>query len=90
MWNGKVACCPTAPATFAAVPTGTVDLVTITSSRRMCRPICSATASTCRRSAEPSSSGGVPTAMKITSADCTAAGMSVVKVSRCCFWFRST
>ena len=55
----------TAAATLAAVPTGTVDFVTTTSSRVMCRPIWSATPSTWRRSAEPSSSGGVPTAMKI-------------------------
>ena len=84
------ACLFTAAATLAAVPTGTVDLVTTTSSRVMCLPICSATASTWRRSAEPSSSGGVPTAMKTTSADAMAAAMSVVNVSRPCFWFRST
>ena len=74
MWKGSFACLLTAAATFAAVPTGTVDLVTITSSRFMCWPICSATASTWRRSAEPSSSGGVPTAMNTTSAVEIAAG----------------
>ena len=33
MWKGWRACLLTAVPTFAAVPTGTVDLVTITSSR---------------------------------------------------------
>jgi hypothetical protein len=47
------------------------DLVTTTSSWA-CRPTVSAAASTWRRSAEPSSPGGVPTAMKITDA-CAAA-----------------
>ena len=49
--------------TLSAVPTGTVDLSTTMRYSVMCRPIVSATASTCDRSAEPSSSGGVPTAM---------------------------
>ena len=58
----------TAARTFSAVPTGTVDLVTTTLGSFMLRPISRATASTCCRSAEPSSPGGVPTAMKMTRA----------------------
>ena len=58
----------TAARTFSAVPTGTVDLVTTTFWPFMFRPISSATASTCCRSAEPSSPGGVPTAMNTTRA----------------------
>ena len=49
--------------TLSAVPTGTVDLVITTLYSLMYRPIVRATASTERRSAEPSSSGGVPTAI---------------------------
>ena len=49
--------------TLSAVPTGTVDLSTTIRYSFMWRPMVSATASTCERSAEPSSSGGVPTAM---------------------------
>ena len=51
----------------SAVPTGTVDLVTKIVYFRMLRPNVRATSSTWRRSAEPSSSGGVPTAEKTTS-----------------------
>ena len=54
----------TAARTLSAVPTGTVDLLMITDRSVMCWPISRATASTCDRSAEPSSSGGVPTAMQ--------------------------
>ena len=53
----------TAAPTLSPVPTGTVDLVTTTLYSVMCSPIERATASTYLRSAEPSSSGGVPTAM---------------------------
>ena len=53
--------------TLSAVPTGTVDLLTTTAARCMCWPMVRATASTYLRSALPSSSGGVPTAMKTTS-----------------------
>ena len=49
--------------TLSAVPTGTVDLVMTTLYSVMCSPMERATASTYLRSAEPSSSGGVPTAM---------------------------
>ena len=48
----------------------------------MCRPMVSATASTCDRSAEPSSSGGVPTAMNWKSPCRTPATASVVNLSR--------
>ena len=89
-WNGNFACTATAARTLSAVPTGTVDLVTTTVSRAMCLPIVLATASTCLRSAEPSSSGGVPTAMNTTSAEATAAAMSVVNCSRPAAWLRST
>src|SRR6185312_750194 len=81
-WNGNRAKRLTHSVTFAAVPTGTVDLVTTTVSRVMLRPISSATASTWRRSAEPSSSGGVPTAMNTTSALAIAAATSVVNDNR--------
>ena len=49
--------CVTASRTLSAVPTGTVDLVITTLYSLMCGPIVRATASTYRRSAEPSSSG---------------------------------
>ena len=49
--------------TRSAVPTGTVDLSTTTRYSFMWRPMLRAAATTCFRSAEPSSSGGVPTAM---------------------------
>ena len=62
----------TAARTFSAVPTGTVDLVTTTLWPFMLRPISLATPSTCCRSAEPSSPGGVPTAMNTTRAARTA------------------
>ena len=83
-------CDLTAARTFSAVPTGTVDLVTTILGSFMWRPISRATARTCWRSAEPSSPGGVPTAMKITRAPRTAASRSVVKVSRPSAWLRCT
>ncbi|MNG39195.1 hypothetical protein D3C84_1271690 [compost metagenome] len=49
--------------TISAVPTGTVDLSMMIWWLSMCRAMVSATARTYLRSAEPSSSGGVPTAM---------------------------
>jgi hypothetical protein len=76
-WNGRLVWRRIASRTLPAVPTGTVLFVmTIFSgpSAGMFRPIVSATASTCCRSAEPSSPGGVPTAMKMISASATAAG----------------
>ena len=53
--------------TRAAVPTGTVLLVTTTFWPFITRPIVAATSSTCLTSADPSSSAGVPTAMKRSS-----------------------
>ena len=90
MWNGTSVSAAMAARTFAAVPTGTVDLVTMTFGSFRCRPIAPAAASTCERSAEPSSSGGVPTAMKITWARSTAGPSSVVNSRRFCSWLRRT
>ena len=72
----------TAWVTRSAVPTGTVDLFTMTMGPVMARATCCAAAITCARSAEPSSCGGVPTAMNMISAWVTAAGMSPVKLRR--------
>ncbi len=69
---------PTVALTLSDVPTGTVDLVITTLYSSMCSPIVRATASTWRRSAEPSSSGGVPTAMIWNRPWATAALASVV------------
>ena len=71
-----------APRTFSAVPTGTVDFVTTTLKRSQWLPMVVATARTCCRSALPSSPGGVPTAMKTMSPCRTASPISVVKRSR--------
>ncbi len=76
--------------TLSAVPTGTVDLFTTTVGTRMCRPMVRATANTYCRSALPSSSGGVPTAMKITWPCAIAASASVVKASRNAAWLALT
>ena len=90
MWKGWAMRGRMTAATFSAVPTGTVDFVITTSSRVACVPIAAATSRTCVRSAEPSSSGGVPTAMKTTSALAIAAAMSVVKRRRPAAWLRAT
>ena len=66
---------PRAP--FRAVPTGTVLLSTTTVYLFIARPTSRATASTCCRSADPSSPCGVPTAMKTIVDARTAAGRSV-------------
>ena len=55
--------CATAERTLSAVPTGTVALSTITLGPSMCSATERAAASTYCRSAEPSSPGGVPTAI---------------------------
>ena len=68
--------------TFCAVPTGTVLLVTSTVYFLMLRPNVRATSSTYFRSAEPSSSGGVPTAEKTTSTLSRQSVSSVVKCRR--------
>src|SRR5690606_976136 len=76
--------------TRSAVPTGTVLLSTTTQRSANSDPIARATASTCDRSAEPSSVGGVPTAMKTTSAPVIASAASSVKRIRCCASPRSS
>ena len=76
--------------TFFAVPTGTVDLVTRIVYFLMFRPNVRATSSTYCRSAEPSSSGGVPTAEKTTSTLSRQVVRSVVKWSRPASTFRFT
>ena len=68
--------------TRSAVPTGTVDLSTMILNSVMRVPMLRAAASTYCMSAEPSSSGGVPTAMNWTVPCATAASTSVVKASR--------
>ena len=64
------------------MPTGTVDLFTTIVKVVIRRPMSRATCSTYCRSAEPSSPGGVPTAMKIIRERPTASSMLVVKWSR--------
>ncbi len=76
--------------TLAAVPTGTVLLSTTTMYLFIARPTSRATASTCCRSADPSSPCGVPTAMNTISHARTAAGRSVAKVNRSSVWLRRT
>ena len=68
--------------TRSAVPTGTVDLSTTTLNSVIRRPMLRAAASTYCMSAEPSSSGGVPTAMNCSAPCATAASWSVVKRRR--------
>lgn len=68
--------------TLSPVPTGTVDLSTITLKPSMCSAMLRAAASTYFRSAEPSSSGGVPTAMNCTSPCATLAATSVENCRR--------
>ncbi|KAG1258502.1 hypothetical protein G6F66_014564 [Rhizopus arrhizus] len=79
-----------AASTLSAVPTGTVDLLTTTVGTLMCRPMVRATASTYCRSALPSSSGGVPTAMNTTWPCSMAAAASVVNASRDAAWLAFT
>ena len=67
--------------TRAAVPTGTVLLVTTILPPFMARAMSSATAKTWLRSAPPSDTWGVPTAMKTASACVTASARSVEKES---------
>ena len=73
--------------TLSAVPTGTVDFVTTTLGSAMCPAMVAATPRTYCRSAEPSSSGGVPTAMNWMRPWPTPAAASVVKPSRPSAWF---
>ena len=81
---------PMAERTASAVPTGTVDLSTTTLKPVMCRPMLRAAASTWRRSAEPSSPAGVPTAMNWISPWRTLAATSVEKFSRPALRLRRT
>ena len=81
-WNGTVVCFAISARTRSAVPTGTVLFVTTIFGLFMRWPTVRATSSTCCKSAEPSSSGGVPTAMKTTSERSIAPGTSVVNWSR--------
>jgi len=83
--TGNFECFSTSFFTRSAVPTGTVDLSTTNFGPFMCSPMARATASTCVRSAEPSSSWGVPTAMKIISDAWIASLIDVVNVSRFAF-----
>ena len=76
--------------TLSAVPTGTVDLVTTTLGSAICEAMVAATASTYLRSAEPSSSGGVPTAMNWMRPCATPSAASVVNMSRPSAWFFRT
>ena len=80
--NGCEVADATAAWTLAAVPTGTVLLVTITVKPVSAAPICLAAASTWPRSALPSSPEGVPTAMNTISAPATASGVDVVNRRR--------
>jgi hypothetical protein len=68
--------------TRSAVPTGTVDLSTTILNSVIRRPMSRAAASTYCMSAEPSSPGGVPTAMNCRAPCATAASASVVNLSR--------
>ena len=77
----RVSCWMTAR-TLAAVPTGTVLLSTMTLYPFIACAISRATASTCVRSADPSSCCGVPTAMNTMLAARTDFGRSFVNSSR--------
>ncbi len=76
--------------TFAAVPTGTVLLLTTTLYPFIARATSRATPSTCCRSADPSSPVGVPTAMKMIWESRTPRSRAVVNVSRFSARFRRT
>ena len=74
--------------TLRAVPTGTVLFVTTRRCLVILRPTVRATSSTYFRSALPSSSGGVPTALKRTSTSFRHSVKSVVKWRRPACWLR--
>ena len=76
--------------TFSAVPTGTVDLVTNTKYLFIFRPTVRATSNTYFKSALPSSSGGVPTALNTISTLSRQVVMSVVKRKRPSLLLRNT
>ena len=73
---------PAPPRTRSAVPTGTVLRSTITSSSVMCSPMLRAATHTYWRSAEPSSSGGVPPPLNCSAPCGTATTISVVNDNR--------
>lgn len=64
------------------MPTGSVDLFMIIFGEDICVAIVSATFTTYLRSADPSSSGGVPTAINYSSPKLTPNSGSVVKCKR--------
>ena len=72
--NSCFACFLTIASILSPVPTGTVDLVTITAQPVSASATCSAALKMNDRSAEPSGPGGVPTASRITSAPATPLG----------------
>ena len=76
--------------TFGAVPTGTVLFVTTNLYCFILRPMVRATSSTYFRSALPSSSGGVPTALNITSTSSRQLSSDVVNFNLFAFMLRST
>ena len=80
--NGCAVSARIAAATLRAVPHGTVLLSTITLKPSIVLPIALATARTAEWSDDPSSPGGVPTAMKRTSDALTDSARSVENVSR--------
>ena len=76
--------------TFFAVPTGTVLFVTTRICFFIFRPTVRATSSTYFKSALPSSSGGVPTALNKTSTSSRHSVRSVVKCNLPACWLRWT
>ena len=72
---------------WAPVPVGTVDFVMTTLYPFMCPAIVFATSKMNERSGEPSSFGGVPTAMKMTRERSMAPWRSLVKRRRPAFSF---
>ena len=76
--------------TLLAVPTGTVLLVTTSLYCFILRPMVRATSNTYFKSALPSSSGGVPTALNITSTSSRQLSNEVVNFNRFAFILRST
>ena len=76
--------------TRSPVPTGTVDLFTMTLYRSSASAMPWATSSTAVRSDSPLALGGVPTAMKMMSERRTASASSVVNCSRPSATLRAT
>ena len=78
------------PRRRSAAPTGTVDFVTTTVGLVMLLPIMRPASSTWLKSAEPSSSEGVPTATKMMSPWLTPSAGSIVNRSRPESWLLPT